>query len=183
MFFKFWFTNTLHVQNVLSERQWFDSHVSAMIVTILGRWSTTTTYSDLATGWMTEESWFYSRQKQYICIYIYPLFWNIQTAYGARKAIRLLDTATVCLYCHRVSLLPPGVSTATGCHYCHRVSLLPPCVYPIAVDKYINIPATLCPEVKQTWRECDQWSRPTPRVRMREDTPPFNIWLQWPAAN
>jgi hypothetical protein len=59
-------------------------------------------------------------------------------------------------YCHRVSLLPPGVPTATGCPYCHRVSLLPPgvfyChrvsllppgVYQIAVDKYINIPSLL----------------------------------------
>lgn len=35
-----------------------------------GRWSTTTPYSDLATGWMTEESWLYSRQKQYISSFL-----------------------------------------------------------------------------------------------------------------
>jgi len=35
-----------------------------------GRWSTTTPYSDLATGWMSQESWFYSRQKQYISSFL-----------------------------------------------------------------------------------------------------------------
>jgi len=40
-----------------------------------------------------------------------------------------------------------------------------------------KIPATLFPEVKQTWRESDQWPRLRPGVIMREDIPPFNIGL------